>query len=67
MAHGSLRLEDKPSPDEAAAGVSRPGREAPVARVLPAEGEEEALLERLLDDKLPMAPWRFDRDELHDD
>jgi prevent-host-death family protein len=55
-------------------GVLVTRRGVPVVRILPVEGGEgaltdrqKALLDRLLGDKLPMVPWRFDRDELYDD
>ena len=54
-------------------GVLVTKRGVPVVRILPVEGgeaaltaEQAAVLERALGDKLPLAPWRFDRDELHE-
>jgi prevent-host-death family protein len=54
-------------------GVLVTKRGVPIVRILPVEGEEGALtaeqaavLDRLLGEKLPLSPWRFDRDELHD-
>jgi prevent-host-death family protein len=55
-------------------GVVVTRRGVPVVRiepVLPEAGgltpEREALLARLLDGKLELAPWPFDRDALYDD
>lgn len=54
-------------------GVVVTKRGVPVVRIIPIEGgagaltaEQQALLDRVLGDKLPMTPWRFDRDELYD-
>ena len=51
-------------------------RGVPVVRIVPAVGarsggigltaEQAAILERAVGEKLELAPWRFDRDELHE-
>src|SRR3954447_23453271 len=54
-------------------GVLVTKRGVPIVRILPIEGADDALtadqaaiLDRVLGEKLPLVPWRFDRDELHD-
>ena len=54
-------------------GVVVTRRGVPIVRILPVEegaggltADQQALLDRVLGDKLPMAPWKFDRDELYD-
>jgi prevent-host-death family protein len=54
-------------------GVIVTQRGVPVVRILPIKSgddaptaEQQAVLDRLLGEKLPLAPWRFDRDELSD-
>ena len=55
-------------------GVLVTKRGVPVVRILPVEAggeealtaEQRAIVDRLLGEKLPLAPWKFDRDELHD-
>lgn len=53
-------------------GVIVTRRGVPVVRIVPvAEGEasltdeQAALLDRVLAEKLALAPWQFDREELH--
>lgn len=48
-------------------------RGVPIVRTPPVEKsagglipDQQALLDHVLGDKLPMAPWEFDRDELYD-
>lgn len=54
-------------------GVLVTRRGVPVVRILPVEdgaaaltAEQNALLDRVLQEKLQLAPWRFKRDELYD-
>jgi prevent-host-death family protein len=54
-------------------GVLVTRRGVPVVRILPIEegvaaptAEEGAILERVLAEKVPLAPWRFERDALYD-
>jgi prevent-host-death family protein len=54
-------------------GVLVTKRGVPIVRILPVDdsdagltAEQSAILERALGQKLPLVPWRFDRDELHE-
>ena len=54
-------------------GVLVTKRGVPVVRILPVEpgdgaltAEQTALLDRVLGQKLPLQPWRFARDSLHE-
>ena len=54
-------------------GVLVTKRGVPIVRILPVEGggaaltaEQTAILDRVLEEKLPLNPWQFDRDELYD-
>jgi antitoxin (DNA-binding transcriptional repressor) of toxin-antitoxin stability system len=49
-------------------------RGVPIVRIVPVEAgegmlttEQQAILDRLLGRKLPLAPWTFDRDAIYDD
>lgn len=54
-------------------GVLVTRRGVPIVRIVPVEqgeagltAEQAALLERTVGQKLALAPWRFERDELHE-
>ena len=54
-------------------GVLVTRRGVPVVRIVPVEpgeagltAEQAAILERTVGEKLELAPWRFDREELHE-
>lgn len=54
-------------------GVTVTRRGVPVVRIVPIDesargltAEQAALLERVLDEKLELAPWAFERDALHE-
>lgn len=54
-------------------GVLVTKRGVPIVRIVPVEGaeagltaEQAAILERAVGEKLALAQWRFDRDELHE-
>ena len=54
-------------------GVLVTRRGVPIVRIAPVEqgeagltAEQAALLERTVGQKLALAPWRFERDELHE-